>query len=68
MKPSTEIKFLNPVRISCLTILLLFCFYCVFPQVPEGYYDGTEGLSGDNLKTALHQIVRGPQGTGVQRI
>jgi endonuclease I/DNA/RNA endonuclease YhcR with UshA esterase domain len=59
MKPSTEIKFLNPVRISCLTILLLFCFYCVFPQVPEGYYDGTEGLSGDNLKTALHQIVRG---------
>ncbi len=28
-------------------------------SIPDGYYDGTEGLSGEDLKNKLHQISRG---------
>lgn len=27
-------------------------------QAPRGYYDGTEGLTGDDLKAALHNIIK----------
>ncbi len=30
-----------------------------FSQIPNGYYDGTEGLSGEALKTTLHNIIKG---------
>ncbi|MDP2721559.1 MAG: endonuclease [Bacteroidales bacterium] len=28
-------------------------------QIPSGYYDGAEGLSGEALKSELHQIIKG---------
>lgn len=35
-------------------------FYVLgFAQIPAGYYDGTDGLTGDALKTALHNIIKG---------
>lgn len=29
----------------------------IFAQIPDGYYDDAEGLSGDELKLALHNII-----------
>lgn len=28
-------------------------------EIPDGYYDGTDGLTGEALKKKLHQIIRG---------
>lgn len=38
------------------TILVLAAFTC-FSQIPDGYYDNAEGLTGDELKTALNDII-----------
>ncbi len=35
---------------------LLFSFWS-FAQIPSGYYDGTDGLSGEALKQKLHSII-----------
>ncbi len=32
----------------------------VFGQIPPGYYDSAEGLTGYDLKTALHNIIKNP--------
>lgn len=32
--------------------------FFVFGQVPQNYYQGTEGLTGAQLKTALHNIIK----------
>ncbi len=42
-----------------LIINLLIINYLLFAQIPPGYYDGTEGLSGDELKSALNDIIDG---------
>lgn len=43
---------------SLLTFtLLIICLYG-YSQIPSGYYTPAEGLSGDQLKTALHEIVK----------
>lgn len=34
-----------------------YLFHFVDNGVPEGYYDSAEGLEGDSLKAALHQII-----------
>ena len=39
-------------------IILLMLTALLQAQIPEGYYDGTEELSGDDLKTALHEIIK----------
>ena len=42
--------------------LLLFAIIIVlngFAQIPDGYYNGTEGLSGESLKSVLHNIIKG---------
>jgi len=39
-----------------LFVLLNFSFLA-FGQIPAGYYDNASGLSGDDLKTALHNII-----------
>ncbi len=41
---------------SLLTVFFLFAI-TVQAQIPEGYYDDAEGLSGDDLKSALHNII-----------
>jgi len=41
------------------TIALIFFVFSANAQAPTGYYDGTNGLSGEELKIALHKIIRG---------
>ena len=40
-----------------LFIISLLFFSSLYADIPEGYYDGTEGLTGEDLKTALHDII-----------
>ncbi len=35
----------------------LILFKSVFAQIPAGYYDDAQGLTGDDLKSALHNII-----------
>ncbi|WNB18203.1 endonuclease [Marivirga arenosa] len=44
-------------KILLLTILSILSTIVI--AQPDGYYDGTEGLSGNELKIKLHQILRG---------
>lgn len=44
--------------ITASVFFLLLYSYCG-AQIPQGYYDPAAGLSGAQLKTALHRIVRG---------
>ena len=39
-----------------LLSFILFAF-AIQAQIPDGYYDDAEGLSGDDLKSALHNII-----------
>jgi len=43
------------------TFLLLFALlsFLAFGQAPSGYYDGTDGLTGEALKKQLHRISTG---------
>ncbi len=42
---------------SIFLVLLLVINALAFSQIPDGYYDGAEGLGGDELKAALHGII-----------
>ncbi len=39
------------------TIVLAFIAIHCYSQIPEGYYNSAEGLSGEDLKAALHNII-----------
>ena len=43
--------------IVSLFILILAAFQLSFSQVPSGYYDSAEGLTGESLRTALRNII-----------
>jgi endonuclease I len=43
-------------KITIIISLLVFNFL-LLAQIPQGYYDGTEGLTGDDLKSALNDII-----------
>ena len=45
------------MKIVLLVISFLMISLVAFSQIPDGYYDGTEGLSGDELKSALNNII-----------
>lgn len=38
--------------------LILFLSLSVFSQIPPGYYNSANGLTGDALKAALHNIIK----------
>ncbi len=38
-------------------LALTFCFTIIHAQIPDGYYDSTDGLEGDVLRLALHNII-----------
>lgn len=42
-----------------LAVLFSVLSLNIFAQIPDGYYSGTENLSGDALKTALYNIIKG---------
>ncbi len=39
-------------------IIILLLNTCLFAWIPPGYYDGTQGLSGEELKSALNDIIK----------
>ncbi len=43
------------------TFLLFFIlfFFSVFAQIPSGYYDAANGLTGTPLRASLHNIIKG---------
>lgn len=41
------------------TFILIFVVIMAKAQIPAGYYDNAAGLSGEALKTALHDIIKG---------
>ena len=45
---------------TTLIILIFIVIFAqsTFAQIPEGYYDGTENLTGESLKTALYNIIK----------
>ena len=47
------------MRKSKLTILFFLSVLNVFSQIPAGYYNSAEGLTGDALKTELYNIIKG---------
>jgi len=40
---------------------MMLAFVTVFGQIPDGYYDGTDNLTGNELKSVLHNIIDGHQ-------
>jgi endonuclease I len=40
-----------------ITITIAFCTFQIFSQIPDGYYDSSSGLTGDELKSSLHQTI-----------
>ncbi len=60
MMPYTSIKKL--VYASPLAaLLLLFAWTSAWAQIPDGYYDGTSGIYGEELREALHEIIKDHQ-------
>jgi len=39
-------------------LAFVFLFFPSFGQIPQGYYDNAQGLTGENLQTALHNIIK----------
>jgi endonuclease I len=41
-------------------LLFVFSLFCSFSiaQIPDGYYNGTQGLYGEELQEALHHIIK----------
>jgi len=44
---------------TIILILLLISAFTIHSQIPEGYYYGTDNLTGVELKTALYNIIKG---------
>ena len=42
---------------TLIILVSLFVFSFTFGQIPPGYYNSAIGLTGDELKTALHNII-----------
>jgi len=40
-----------------IIIISLFLFSSLYADIPAGYYDSASGLSGETLKSALHNII-----------
>lgn len=44
---------------SLILIVIVICLpFTLFGQIPEGYYDPADGLSGNELKSALNGIIK----------
>ncbi len=46
------------MRKSKLTILFFLSVLKIYSQIPDGYYNSAEGLTGDALKTELYNIIK----------
>lgn len=46
------------MRRIIFTVSMILIGFSVIAQIPNGYYDDAQGLSGAQLKTALYQIIK----------
>ena len=46
------------IKLSITVLLIQFTFH-LYSQIPTDYYNNIDGLSGENLKEALHNIIKG---------
>lgn len=46
------------IKLTTILLFLLIPFLHV-AQIPEGYYDSATGLSGESLKAALNEVIKG---------
>ncbi len=44
---------------NLFTTIFVFLAFVSFSQIPDGYYDTAEDLNGEELKTALYNIIKG---------
>ena len=51
------ISLINKIGIMKKLLLFIFVPFLVFAQIPLGYYDAANGLSGYKLKSSLHNII-----------
>lgn len=49
----------NILKVTILSLLLLFIGLPGFSQIPAGYYNSAAGLEGEELRLALHNIIDG---------
>ncbi|MBI4649028.1 MAG: endonuclease [Bacteroidia bacterium] len=47
------------MRKNLLFLFILIPAFLVNAQIPSGYYDGTQGLTSGQLKSTLHNIIKG---------
>ncbi len=47
------------MKTYCLALLMALGISVSYAQIPPGYYDPAQGLTGDQLKAALHNIIDG---------
>lgn len=45
-------------RLSSLMAVLALSFTSLYAQIPDGYYESAQGLTGEELKQALHMIIK----------
>lgn len=45
------------MKIKSILLITIFSF-CIKAQIPNGYYNSAQGLSGTNLKIALYNIIK----------
>ena len=54
-----KLTFLNMKKAFTTLLLLALTGICMKAQIPNGYYNNANGKTGDELKTALHDIIKG---------
>ena len=54
-----NLNFVFMKKLHLLAITFWFVAVAALAQPPVGYYNGTAGLTGADLKTALHDIIKG---------
>ena len=48
----------NKISRAFFALMLVVCNGAIFAQVPSGYYNNANGKTGDELKIALHDIIK----------
>ena len=59
---------MNKVSKSLAALMLVIWGSSLFAQAPTGYYSTATGKTGDELKTALHDIIKGHTSISYQQI
>jgi endonuclease I len=60
----TVFQWLKRLGLALVFVLCASILFSQQPTVPNGYYDGTETLTGAPLKTALYNIIKGHNNIG----